>query len=98
MTYIQTYPQAFLDLGESQLLTWSCQPLKAIQEEASQIGAVVESVLDDYAYSEIKQKAAGKDVCLVFINSRSSERTNSVEGNYGDRNNLTVILLQVNPQ
>lgn len=55
----------------------------------------VGSVLDDYAYTQIKQKAAGKGVCLEFINSCSSEGANSVEGNYGDRNNLTVSLYTV---
>ncbi|KAI5837331.1 putative beta-glucosidase L [Morchella snyderi] len=65
-------------------------PLQAITAKAAEVGAVVESVLDDYAYTEIQEKAVGKDVCFAFVNSRSGEGTNSVEGNYGDRNNLTA--------
>jgi hypothetical protein len=51
---------------------------------------VVDSVLDDYAYATIRQKAQNKDVCLTFINSRSGEGTSNVFGNQGDRNNLTA--------
>ncbi|KAL7272909.1 hypothetical protein RUND412_004261 [Rhizina undulata] len=64
-------------------------PLLAIQAKANETGIVVESVLDDYAYDEMKKKAAGKDVCLAFINSRSGEGT-AVENVAGDRNNLTA--------
>ncbi|RPA99487.1 glycoside hydrolase [Choiromyces venosus 120613-1] len=51
---------------------------------------VIESALGDYAYAEMRQKAAGKDVCLAFINSLSGENTNAVEGNFDDRNNTTA--------
>lgn len=65
--------------------------MQAITEHASTIGAKVDSVLNDYDYTAIRSKAAdNQDVCLAFINSRSGEATNTVEGNFGDRNNLTA--------
>ncbi|KAF8461720.1 glycosyl hydrolase family 3 C-terminal domain-containing protein [Kalaharituber pfeilii] len=65
-------------------------PLQAITAQATSTGATVESVLDDYAYPEIRQKSANKDACLVFVKSNSGEGLANVEGNVGDRNNMTA--------
>jgi beta-glucosidase len=69
-------------------------PLEAIKAEALQNRRSVESVLDDYAYSQattLASRASQVDgVCLVFANSDSGEGYIIVDGNEGDRNNLTL--------
>ncbi|RPA86838.1 putative beta-glucosidase L [Ascobolus immersus RN42] len=65
-------------------------PLQAIEERAAAEGATVESVLNDFDYKKIREVAADKDVCLAFIQSRSGEGLAAVDGNVGDRNNLTA--------
>lgn len=65
-------------------------PLEAIKARALQDGTVVQSVLDDYAYAQINSTARLASVCLTFVNADSGEAYISVDGNEGDRNNLTV--------
>ncbi|BFZ64033.1 hypothetical protein YB2330_005171 [Saitoella coloradoensis] len=70
-------------------------PLEAIQERAVQDGTVVQWVIDDYAYSQINStiaqvQDAPSGACLVFANADSGEGYISVDGNEGDRNNLTL--------
>lgn len=54
----------------------------------------IESVIDDYAYTQIAalaRRAGDVDgVCLVFANSDAGEGYIVVDGNEGDRNNLTL--------
>ncbi|RPB15449.1 beta-glucosidase-like protein [Morchella conica CCBAS932] len=65
-------------------------PLEAIKARAIQDGTVVQSVLDDYAYAQINSTALQASVCLAFVNSDAGEGYVSVDGNEGDRNNLTL--------
>ncbi|ODQ52709.1 beta-glucosidase [Saitoella complicata NRRL Y-17804] len=70
-------------------------PLEAIQERASAAGSEVMWVLDNYAYDEAITLAdqaadAPSGVCLVFVNADSGEGYIDVDGNEGDRNNLTL--------
>ena len=70
-------------------------PDAAIQAEVIQNGkGFYESVLDDYAYTQISALARRADqvdgVCLAFVNSDSGEGYIVVDGNEGDRNNLTL--------
>ena len=39
-------------------------------------------------------QAGLSNVCLAFVNSDSGEATNNVDGNFGDRNNLTVSSIK----
>jgi beta-glucosidase len=65
-------------------------PLEAIKARALKEGSVVQSVLDDYAYSQVNSTAEVASVCLTFVSADSGEGYISVDGNEGDRNNLTL--------
>jgi beta-glucosidase len=65
-------------------------PLEAIKAKALQFGQVVQSVLDNYAYSQIKDTAGQASVCLTFVSADSGEGYIDVDGNRGDRKNLTL--------
>ncbi|KZP14752.1 glycoside hydrolase family 3 protein [Athelia psychrophila] len=67
-------------------------PLAAIQmhvRAANPVG-VVQAVLDDYDYAAVAATASQADTCLVFVNADSGEGYITVDGNAGDRNNLTL--------
>ncbi|KAH7344460.1 glycoside hydrolase superfamily [Rhizoctonia solani] len=63
-------------------------PLHAIKNKASSIGATVTSSLSDSDIDAVSHAARGKDVALVFISADSGEGYITVEGNAGDRKNL----------
>ncbi|KEP54601.1 glycoside hydrolase family 3 protein [Rhizoctonia solani 123E] len=63
-------------------------PLDAIKNKASSIGATVSSSLSDSDTNAAVNAARGKDVALVFISADSGEGYITVEGNAGDRKNL----------
>jgi beta-glucosidase len=66
-------------------------PLTAIQNEVlATSGNVVQSVTDNWAYTQIARVASQASVSIVFINADSGEGYISVDGNEGDRNNLTA--------
>lgn len=65
-------------------------PLDAIKSEVAGHGGVVQSVTDNYAYSQIQQMAKEASVAIVFVNADSGEGYITVDGNFGDRNNLTL--------
>lgn len=65
-------------------------PLLALTTYASTINTTVDAVTADYDYPSTIRKSKNKDACLVFIKSSSGEGLASVEGNVGDRNNLTA--------
>ncbi|PPJ50874.1 hypothetical protein CBER1_07097 [Cercospora berteroae] len=70
-------------------------PDSAIQAEVVQNGkGFYESILDDYVYPQIAALARRADqvngVCLAFVNSDAGEGYIIVDGNEGDRNNLTL--------
>ncbi|KAI5804404.1 putative beta-glucosidase [Geopyxis carbonaria] len=65
-------------------------PLEAIKARANKEGSVVQSVVDDYAYAQINATARQATTCLTFVNADSGEGYIAVDGNIGDRNNLTL--------
>jgi beta-glucosidase len=64
-------------------------PLEAIKSEVVGKGGVIQSVVDNYAYTQIQALANQASVALVFANADSGEGYIEVDGNMGDRNNLT---------
>lgn len=69
-------------------------PLEAIKAEVRSCGGSIESVIDDYAYKQIdalsRRVSDVSGVCLVFANADAGEGYITVDGNEGDRNNLTL--------
>lgn len=65
-------------------------PLEAIKSEVRSKGGVIQSVVDNWAYSQITALARQSTVSLVFVNADSGEGYITVDGNAGDRNNLTL--------
>ncbi len=65
-------------------------PLAAIQYEVVSKGGVLRSVTDNSASAQIAAVARQATVALVFVNSDSGEGYIQVDGNKGDRNNLTL--------
>jgi beta-glucosidase len=66
-------------------------PADAIKQEIMSKGSgIVDSMTDDWAYNKIQALASQADVSLVFVNSDSGENFIVVDGNEGDRNNLTL--------
>jgi beta-glucosidase len=66
------------------------QPLEAIQARARQDHTSVNWHLDDFDLARAGNVAIQGDVALVFINSDSGEGYITVDGNEGDRKNLTA--------
>jgi len=71
-------------------------PVEAIKEKVRSRRGSFESVLDDFAYSQaaalarrVQQPGVG-GACIVFGNSDAGEGYITVDGNEGDRNNLTI--------
>lgn len=66
-------------------------PDTALQNQALADGSRYESVLDNYATSQIKTLVSqAYATAIVFVNADSGEGYISVDGNEGDRNNLTL--------
>ncbi|EEP77226.1 beta-glucosidase 1 [Uncinocarpus reesii 1704] len=66
-------------------------PAQAIESEIALKGVGnVMSVFDNYATSQIKSVVSQSTVSLVFVNAGSGEGYISVDGNEGDRKNLTL--------
>ncbi|KAF3923256.1 Beta-glucosidase [Orbilia brochopaga] len=65
-------------------------PLTALQNKAYQDNSVIQWVVDDYATDAMTATARQADVCLVFVKAQSGEGYITVDGNQGDRNNLTL--------
>ncbi|KAF7309113.1 Fn3-like domain-containing protein [Mycena kentingensis (nom. inval.)] len=67
-------------------------PLSAITAHIRSLnrGAMVEGVLSDFAFTQNAPVASNADACLVFVNADSGEGYITVDGNAGDRNNLTL--------
>ena len=63
---------------------------EALQARARQDGTVFQWVFDDYNYNLITQTARQATVCFAFVNSNSGEGYITVDGNQGDRKNLTA--------
>ena len=65
-------------------------PETAIQNEVVSNNGVFQSITDNYAGLQINELANRASVAIVFVNSDSGESYISVDGNNGDRNNLTL--------
>ncbi|KAH8704859.1 beta-glucosidase I [Talaromyces proteolyticus] len=66
-------------------------PEQAITNEITSRGnGVVTAITNNYAIDYIQKIAKVADVALVFVNANSGEGFLEVDGNIGDRNNLTL--------
>ena len=65
-------------------------PETGIQNEVLANNGVFQSITDDYAGIQILALAAQASTAIVFVNSDSGEGYINVDGNEGDRNNLTM--------
>ncbi|TVY47638.1 Beta-glucosidase [Lachnellula occidentalis] len=66
-------------------------PDSALQSQAIADHSRYESILNNYADSQIKALASTPEItAIVFVNADSGEGYISVDGNEGDRNNLTL--------
>ncbi|KAJ8587371.1 glycoside hydrolase family 3 protein [Rhizopogon salebrosus TDB-379] len=65
-------------------------PLEGVQERARQDGSSIFWDFDDWNTALAGNMAFGQAAALVFINSDSGEDYITVDGNQGDRNNLTA--------
>lgn len=65
-------------------------PETAIQNEILNRLGRFESITDNYAGTQIDALAEQADVAIVFVNANSGEGYITVDGNLGDRNNLTL--------
>ncbi|KAH8793053.1 beta-glucosidase 1 precursor [Hyaloscypha sp. PMI_1271] len=63
----------------------------SLKEQALADSTRYESILDNYAYSQISALVSQADVtAIVFVNADSGEGFINVDGNEGDRKNLTL--------
>ena len=65
-------------------------PEHAIQNEIFSHNGAIQTITDNFAESQIKSLAGQASVAIVFVNADSGEGYISVDGNIGDRNNLTL--------
>ena len=65
-------------------------PLEAIQQRAREDRSSVGWFLDNWDLTGAAGTALGQDVALVFVNADSGEEAFTVDGNVGDRKNLTL--------
>lgn len=65
-------------------------PLEAIKRVVNDNGGVITSVTNNTAYAQIQATAAQASHAIVFVNADSGEGYITVDGNMGDRNNLTA--------
>ncbi|WVQ62137.1 uncharacterized protein L199_000275 [Kwoniella botswanensis] len=65
-------------------------PLQAISAKAIKDGSQLGWFFDDYDIESAQDTATGSDVVIVGINSDSGEEYITVDGNIGDRNNISA--------
>lgn len=65
-------------------------PETAIQNEILNNMGAFESITDNFAAKQIQVLASRASVAIVFVNADSGEGYIEVDGNIGDRNNLTL--------
>ncbi|KAJ7280312.1 glycoside hydrolase family 3 protein [Mycena rebaudengoi] len=70
--------------------TYLVSPLEAIQRRARKDRTSVSWILDDFDVQRAGNMVIGKSAALVFISSNSGEGYITVDGNEGDRKNLTA--------
>ncbi len=66
-------------------------PLDALNAQAVQDHTRIEAILDNYASTQIQTLVSQQDVtAIVFVNANAGEGFISIDGNEGDRQNLTL--------
>ncbi|OJJ47622.1 hypothetical protein ASPZODRAFT_1733303 [Penicilliopsis zonata CBS 506.65] len=65
-------------------------PEQALQHEVISNGGMVFAVTDSWNIAEVEAMASQASVSLVFVNADSGEGYIDVDGNLGDRNNITL--------
>ncbi|KAL8726209.1 MAG: hypothetical protein Q9181_006139 [Wetmoreana brouardii] len=65
-------------------------PETAIQNEVVSNNGVFQSITDNFASTQIASLASQASVAIVFVNADSGEGFINIDGNVGDRNNLTL--------
>ncbi|KAH7400063.1 putative beta-glucosidase A [Cadophora sp. MPI-SDFR-AT-0126] len=65
-------------------------PNTALKEQAARDGTKYTNVSDNYDFAAVTKAIQGTDAAIVFANADSGEAYISVDGNTGDRNNLTL--------
>jgi len=70
--------------------TYLISPIEAIQARAVRDGTVIDWHFDDFDVSGATNVALGTDAALVFIKADYGEEYITVDGNIGDRKNLTA--------
>ncbi|KAJ7119502.1 glycoside hydrolase family 3 protein [Mycena epipterygia] len=70
--------------------TYLVSPLEAIQRRAREDRTSVSWILDDFDTDRAGNMAIGRSAALVFLSSDSGEDYITVDGNEGDRKNLTA--------
>ena len=87
-------PDANISTAGTANFPYLVTPLEAIKAEVLSNGGSIEDVIDDYAYTNqvaLARRVSQVDgACIVFANSDSGEGYIVVDGNEGDRNNLTL--------
>ncbi|KAJ7743705.1 glycoside hydrolase family 3 protein [Mycena maculata] len=84
-------PNGYTDRGgDDGVLGLGGFPLDAITSRSAADGTVVTHSTSDTDLTGAKNAATGKDVAFVFITADSGEGYITVEGNAGDRNNLSA--------
>ncbi|ODV68956.1 hypothetical protein HYPBUDRAFT_160771 [Hyphopichia burtonii NRRL Y-1933] len=67
-------------------------PYEAISKRARKEGMVVDFSTDSWDFDQIDDYAEYADMSIVFVNANSGEGYIEVDGNYGDRKNLSLWL------
>jgi beta-glucosidase len=70
--------------------TYLISPLEAIQRRAREDRTTVSWILDDWDTDRAGNMAIGRSAAIVFLQSDSGEDYITVDGNEGDRQNLTA--------
>ncbi|KAL7414251.1 glycosyl hydrolase family 3 N terminal domain-containing protein [Mrakia frigida] len=73
-------------------LPYLIPPLEAIQQRARKNATTVIWTCDNWDNTTIATAATGPEAALVFISSNSGEDNAVVDGNYGDRKNISAWL------
>jgi hypothetical protein len=65
-------------------------PITALSEQAAADQTSLKNVSNNYDYTAVAEAVTGADAAIVFVNADSGEDYITVDGNQGDRNNLTA--------
>ncbi|KAI9626005.1 hypothetical protein H4Q26_015993 [Puccinia striiformis f. sp. tritici PST-130] len=85
------YSGSGVGIGYSQL-SYLIAPATAIQNYVMGVNPTIsyQAIFDDYAYDQIGNASVPADLAIVHVSSNSGEGYITVEGNAGDRNNISL--------